>query len=77
MWIEDYIDDPNQKFTKETASINLQISWKGISEDNIKGAWDSIFENGKKYFNKAFLNEEFFGESENEYEEESSSVYQE
>jgi hypothetical protein len=47
-WTEEYIFDPTKKFTKETASVNLQGCWNEVSKNHVKTAWATVLRNGEK-----------------------------
>jgi hypothetical protein len=78
-WTDEYIFDPTKKFTKETASINLQESWNEVTRENVRASWERVLQNGARYFDKANLDPTMLGESddEDESDQSSSSEFQE
>jgi hypothetical protein len=62
-WTDEYIFDPTKKFTKETASINLQKSWNEVTRANVRASWERVLENVYKFFEEAALDPTVLEES--------------
>jgi hypothetical protein len=45
IWTKQYLQDPKQKFTKESSSIILQECWEQIDQNSFKRAWETVFQN--------------------------------
>jgi hypothetical protein len=78
-WTDQYIFDPTQKFSKKTASINLQKSWNEVTRSNVRGAWRTVLLNGTRYFLEAGLDPFVLSEStdQSDAQENSSSEFKE
>jgi hypothetical protein len=74
-WTDEYIFDPTQKFTKETASVNLQGCWNEVSQNHVKAAWAAVLQNGEKYLEKASIEYPIAHDSEDESSSSESSEF--
>jgi hypothetical protein len=45
LWVEKYLFDPSQHFTKADASLSLQNCWKKLDSTKIRSAWKRVFDN--------------------------------
>jgi hypothetical protein len=76
MWVKQYLFDPSRKFSKETASIDLQNCWEQLSKEVIQSAWKTIFENASRLL-EGVMDFEIDKSKSSDQKSESDSDYQE